>query len=324
LADLHLGYRSPNLYGSTEPEPRDTLLEAIAAYLNPQNAPAGSGAGKTDLLLIAGDLFDSHNPEAALVRRTMNTIKRIQDLGLAVITVPGNHDELSYRDSVYRRYEKEWPGLLVSTPRMEAPMPYAVQGKRIFLVSMAYDARYPTANELQSYFPKRSSEALHICLLHGALWDETSPPVNQRTLLLHREALLESGYDYIALGHLHQPLELQGDNPGCLLAYPGMILQRHAHDPHAGKLLWVEIERGLAPKREWLPCPLPGLEATPTSEEALTDAAILALSQEDTIPGALARCYLRDLVSTNSTVRRKYLLSSLTTAIDAYNANTVS
>ncbi len=54
------------------------------------------------MVIIAGDLFETHKPEPALVEEVVAQLERLERAGVAVVTVPGNHDEITYADSVYR------------------------------------------------------------------------------------------------------------------------------------------------------------------------------------------------------------------------------
>ena len=133
LADLHLGWE-PRFLGERAAgwqQERDSILAAVVDYAL---AP-GSGIG---LVLIVGDLFDCHNPSQALVNEVMLQLKRLVDQGLQVVTVPGNHDEISYPDSVYRQQANTWPGILVRNPHPAHVATFNVNGETCHLYSLAY------------------------------------------------------------------------------------------------------------------------------------------------------------------------------------------
>ena len=112
LADLHLGWEPAYLPGeksNIRRRERDQLLEKTVDYaLSPQN--------NIQAVLIVGDLFEHYRPEGTLVMQVMEQIARLTKAGLLVVTVPGNHDEITYRESVYRQYGDNWPGYLVRNP----------------------------------------------------------------------------------------------------------------------------------------------------------------------------------------------------------------
>ena len=323
LADLHLGYRSAaTAWGSAAPNPRDLLLDRIAAKLTATYSEARfrSWEGqRLDLILIAGDLFDTHRPADGLVRRVIAAIKRMQNLGAMVITLPGNHDEISHKDSIYNLYEKDWPGLLITSNRLDSPMPLMLRGQRIYLISMAYNSSDPGAKKLQTSFPPRVGEGFHLCLLHGLLREKGEKLSDQRCLHLDKEALLSSGYDYIALGHDHRPYSLVAENQLSVLANPGLISPRDAYDPAEGKLLFVDLQRGQSPVLDWQQLDLG--ESRPLSDPASagepgdTDFFDLQdlnrLAAQDTEAGRLARLCLRDLFLTKDPNAERHLHRAL-------------
>jgi DNA repair protein SbcD/Mre11 len=97
LADLHLGWTPrglPSEMAASVRRRRDALLgQAVDVAL----------AERVDLVVIAGDLFESYRPEPALVDDALAQLRRLTAAGIALVTVPGNHDELTYARSVYRR-----------------------------------------------------------------------------------------------------------------------------------------------------------------------------------------------------------------------------
>lgn len=204
LADLHLGWTPAHL-----PEPlargwrqeRDARLShAVAWALAPQNA--------IDLVVIAGDLFESHAPEPGLVERVVAELRRLTDAGVGVVTVPGNHDEITYPDSVFRRHADHWPGLLVQNPDPAVLGPVIARGKPVHVYSCAYTGGVTRAWPPLDAFPPRAADGgFHVGIFHGTLvrGDARSHPLaHDRSLPLAVEALGAAGYDYVALGHIHR------------------------------------------------------------------------------------------------------------------------
>lgn len=246
LADLHLGATPalPGLASAYCRAHRDRFLDRLADFLR-------SHSERPDLILIAGDLFDTHQPETALVQQVIAALKRLQDLGAQLITLPGNHDELSYADSVYRLRERDWPGLLLSQHCLEEPMPLVVRGHRVYVVGMAYHSHYRSSRQPVAALPPRQGDGFHVALLHGAL----EPSSDQRCLQLDKAALLDSGYDLIALGHRHERQCLRSVNEATMLLYPGLIEDLDFEQPGCRELSFVELERGLAPRLQTIPFP---------------------------------------------------------------------
>ena len=60
--------------------------------------------------MIVGDLFETHCPEEPLVAAAVAQLRRLEQAGIPVVTVPGNHDEITYPNSVYQTRRDDWPG----------------------------------------------------------------------------------------------------------------------------------------------------------------------------------------------------------------------
>lgn len=232
LADLHLGYE-PVFLGDekskTRQRERDALLTRAVDYaIDPANA--------IDMVVIVGDLFETHKPEGALVQEVIRQIGRLQMAGLFVVTVPGNHDEISYHTSVYREKRNAWPGVLVGNPMPELVASTEVRGVPIRFYSLAYTAGLTRVQALGS-FPRSAEPGLHIAAFHGSLdWD-----AGDRSLPLRSEDLAKAGYSYVALGHIHQYVEMKAGRTPAI--YPGAVEGKSLSDPGVGHFTIVEFEK---------------------------------------------------------------------------------
>ncbi len=242
LADLHLGDGHEYLGAASAARRReaDGLLRRIADWVL---SPA-SGVGG---VLIAGDLFDRHDPPEALVESVLEDLSRLASAGIQVLTVPGNHDEYSYPAGVYRRNGQRWPGLLVTTPAPGPVDQWILEGQAVDLYAMAF-----VAGRSRGPFDEFSvapSPARKVAVLHGSLdvnWTDRSLPLRSKAL-----ALL--GLDYLALGHVHQPMDRPlGNGWAC---YPGRIEGGGFDDPGGAGLVTVDLAAPeLKPRRDEFPC----------------------------------------------------------------------
>ena len=100
LADLHLGFRHEYLGPDAEARAReaDTVLDRVVEWL------LGPNEEQIGALLLAGDIFHTPWPDDQTIERVIRTLGRLEQAGIAVVTVPGNHDELTYVDGVFRRW----------------------------------------------------------------------------------------------------------------------------------------------------------------------------------------------------------------------------
>lgn len=180
IADVHLGARPDVGSAYSEVRPRE-LWEGLAGVIDLCEGE------KTDVLLIAGDLFHRQ----PLLRELKEVDYLFSSLShTQVVFMAGNHDYLK-RDSYYRTFE--WGGNVL--PLLDREMGFvflshldlAVYGFSYYdreIREPRYDVRAP------------GKAAFEILLAHGG--DESHVPVS-------REALGASGFDYIAMGHIHKP-----------------------------------------------------------------------------------------------------------------------
>ncbi len=224
LADLHQGWEPkylPEDKKQLRRRERDRLLEKAVDYaLAPGHGIQG--------MLIVGDLFEKYKPDEALVRETMRQLGRLTARGLLVVTVPGNHDEITYRESVYRTKGDAWPGLLVTNPLPEHCLSLPLQGTTVHIYSLAYTGGLTKADSLTA-FPRLPEPGFHIGAFHGSLdWEG----LGDRSLPLTSARLAGAGYHYLALGHYHQfSSQVVGDG---LAVYPGAVEFKSFNDSGTG------------------------------------------------------------------------------------------
>jgi DNA repair protein SbcD/Mre11 len=244
LADLHLGW-----------SPRGLPTEAAAAVRRRRDELLGAAVDvalreRVDLVVVVGDLFETYRPPPALVGETLRQLRRLVDGGVALVTVPGNHDELTYARSVYRVEAGVWPGVLVTRPDPGPVARFRFDGVDLQVTSLAYVGGVtPVAAPLRS-FPKGHGEGLQVAAFHGTLVSPSAragdPFAGGRSLPLDLRALSEAGFDYVALGHLHVPQEVPLGG-GRLAVYPGCVGGKGPGD--VGASHWTIVELGDGPAR---------------------------------------------------------------------------
>lgn len=233
LADLHLGWAPRDLpvaLAEARQGVRDARLdEAVALALEE----------RVDAVLIAGDLFERFDPPAELVRHVRAALGRLVDAGIGVVTLPGNHDEITYPTSVYRREAGRWPGVLVREAMPAHVARLEIGGELLHLHALAYVGGVTDVRDALSRLPPRDEPGRHVFLAHGTLTHGVSEALDERSLPLPRAALAAAGYDYVALGHVHRPSE---QRLGTSLAlYPGCVGGKGFDDPGADAWTLVRL-----------------------------------------------------------------------------------
>lgn len=230
LADLHLGWRPRDLdeaRASARRARRDALLEhAVTTALDEH----------VDVVVLAGDLFETFDPESALVERVLFQLERLVAAGVHLVSVPGNHDELTYADSVYRTVGARWPGVLITSPMPAKAATLDVGGTPLHVYGLAYVGGVTDVKGATADLPPAAGEGVHLFVAHGTLGGAIGS--QERSLPLEREALARAGYDYVALGHLHVAgAQRLGDT---LAVYPGCVGGKGLDD--LGSRHWTIVE----------------------------------------------------------------------------------
>ena len=186
IADVHLGAQpEAAVYSQSRGRELWESFEKILGVCEDE---------RTDLLLIAGDLFHRQ----PLVRELKEVNYLFSELtATKVVLIAGNHDHLQ-KDSNYRSFE--WNDNV-----------YPLFGKKLEYVDFP---ELETAVYGLSYYEREICQPLYddvaaagiekneILLAHGG---------DDRHIPFDKKKLSRSGFSYIALGHIHKPQALQKD-----------------------------------------------------------------------------------------------------------------
>jgi DNA repair protein SbcD/Mre11 len=214
LADLHLGAAFPSMGERGSERSRDLLSAFLRAVEYAARDPR-----PVDLVVVAGDLFDTHDPEEGLVVQVESALERLAAAAIPALIVPGTHDALTYRRSVYRRLRAPQTAHVFLSPRLE-PGPQITVGKEtVQTYGIAYDPSV-TARPLDGFRVSGSSD-YHVGILHGALQDNPAWKIRPTDLPISRAEIGASGLHYLALGHYHNHAEVREGS--CVAVYPGTL-----------------------------------------------------------------------------------------------------
>lgn len=141
-----------------------------------------------DLLLIAGDMFHKQ-PLLRELKEANYYLSKL--INTKVVIMAGNHDYISprshYQDFVWD--EKVYMFLSSSMGAVTLP------DLNVTVYGLSYGSRDIT-EPLYDFIRPKDRSGINILLAHGG--DDKNIPMN-------RKKMLESGFDYIALGHIHKP-----------------------------------------------------------------------------------------------------------------------
>ncbi len=189
-ADLHLGAELTSL-GSKAGQRREEMLmtfDRIVSLCKEEGV---------ELLLIAGDFFESSGTDTATVRSVKKALSEIPETAVAV--APGNHDYVSL-DSPYA--DPDWPANVhIFQSGFDC---FELPGKGVRVWGAGFTGTYVTEPLLGEIGALRD-DLLNICVLHGDLVAENQSS-NYNPITPSR--IRFSGMDYLALGHIHMRTEI--------------------------------------------------------------------------------------------------------------------
>ena len=204
-ADLHLdapfAALSPEQAAARRQEQRELLTELAEA----------ANTHDCDLVLLAGDLFDS----AGASDETLLALRRaLASIRAPVFISPGNHDCL-LPGSAY--LTERWPENvhIFKTDAIEA---VELPEKQLRVYGAGFTARHE--RPLLEGFRAKADGWTNLMVLHGDATQAASPynPITP-------EQLAASGLAYLALGHIHQASGLLRCGSTCY-AWPGCAMGR--------------------------------------------------------------------------------------------------
>jgi exonuclease SbcD len=192
-ADLHLDtpYEGVALESSAIAE---SLREAsLGAFDRLVDLTLDRGAA---FLLIAGDIYDGEERGVRAQLRFLGGLRRLSEAGIPVFVTHGNHDPLRGWSAV-----REWPsGVHVFGSDAVENVTVERDGSVIAQVQgISYPRRDVTEN-LSVRFDKETGPGLKVALLHCNVGgDPAHAPYSPCSL----SDLVDAGFDYWALGHIH-------------------------------------------------------------------------------------------------------------------------
>ncbi|CAB1056938.1 DNA repair exonuclease family protein YhaO [Olavius sp. associated proteobacterium Delta 1] len=186
---------------------------------------------KIDFILIAGDLYDGdwkdYNTGLFFVRQ----MGRLHKAGIKVFIVSGNHDAASQTTKTMPLPDN----VTLFSPRK--PQSVKLDDIGVMIHGRSYSSRAVTEN-LASSYRQHDSNFFNIGLLHTSL---TGREGHEDYAPCTIDDLKSKGYDYWALGHVHQR-EVVAEDPWVL--FPGNLQGRHIKETGAKGATLVTVEDG--------------------------------------------------------------------------------
>ena len=273
-SDWHLGH---TLYNYDRSEEQQAMLDQIARIVAER---------QLDLFLLCGDVYHTTQPTAATQQLFINALMRIREAAPAmrILLLAGNHDSAT-RHEIFRTAWEALGVTAIGLLNQEAPPDHYIMelpGKG-FVVGVPYvhERNLPEGffQQLLDRVAERNLEQLPVILTahtyvsgsdatgHADAEGETVGGIEGWNL-----SLFGSGYDYLALGHIHHAQWVRGSEGRA--RYCGSPLPVHFDECYPHSVSWVELDRqGDVPRVEEIELANPRpLITLPVSEAADWDS----------------------------------------------------
>lgn len=230
-ADLHLDSPLRGL-GRYEGAPIEQIRGATRRAL--ENLVGLCVEERAELLVIAGDLYDDDWRDYSTGLFFASQMAALAEAGVEVVWIRGNHDAAS-KITKHLRLPPNVRELSSRRPETvlleKLSLPVAVHGQGF--------ASREVKDDLAAAYPEARRALFNIGLLHTALDGKLGHDPYAPCRL---DALVNKGYEYWALGHVHHRHVLHQEP---WVVFPGNLQGRHAREtgPKGATLVTVEGDR---------------------------------------------------------------------------------
>lgn len=271
-SDWHVGV---DLYGHDRSEEHASFFAQLSELMR-RECP--------DVLVVSGDIYDRVLPSQASQRLYMSAMLRLHEASPSteIVVTAGNHDSAS-RLEIYRPL---WSSLRVhiigtierngEDVNHDKHIIYIPDRGYVVAVPFVYPHNYPPATSggadrqrafidtLISLVEKRNTLGLPIVLMaHTAVAGSDFVGHSRQTVELGQEERttvgnvevvtfdeLGSGYDYLALGHIHRPQEIRGSGGRAFYAGSPFAMSFDEVFPHSVMIVDVAHDQPPVVRRE--------------------------------------------------------------------------
>jgi DNA repair protein SbcD/Mre11 len=195
---------------------------------------------KVAFVLIAGDLFDGDWKDYNTGLFFVAQMARLRDAGIQVFIVAGNHDAANKISKTLRLPDN------VMTFPTENPATFRMTEINVAVHGQGF-ASPVVKKDLSAGYPKADNGFFNIGLLHSCL---TGREGHEPYAPCSPEGLRNKGYDYWALGHVHQKERVLEEPP---IVFSGNPQGRHARETGPKGCILVSVEDGTRVDVEFKP-----------------------------------------------------------------------
>lgn len=232
-------------------------------------------ARRVAFIIIAGDLYDGDWKDYNTGLFFTSQMVRLKQAEISVYLIRGNHDAASL---ISRELKLPDNVIEFATDHAETKL---IEDLKVAIHGQGFASRSVEENLVKSY-PERKEGYLNIGVLHTSA---TGREGHENYAPCSVEDMIEKGYDYWALGHIHKRELLHKKNP--VILFSGNIQGRHINEQGKKGCTLVHVQDGAVDSLDelpldvlrWKPCDLD--VSGKNSIEEILDSARNLLEEKD-------------------------------------------
>jgi exonuclease SbcD len=281
-ADIHLdsplkslALRNQTLAEEVETATRSTFRKIVNLCLDED----------IDALLIAGDLYDGEQTSIKTAGFLSGELRRLSEAGVYVCIIRGNHDA---RAKITDKLDLPEKVKNFGARTAETLVIENQNGPTIAINGLSFPNRHVPENLLRKY-PSPTNDAVNIGMLHTSLAGADGHDVYAPCSV---QELIDHGYDYWALGHIHKR-QVHSEKP--FVVMPGIPQGRHINEagPKSVTLITVGNDKSLTIEERFL-ATTAFMPIHITVSGSWSDARVAA---ESALKNAAEKCYSERLIT---------------------------
>ena len=204
VADTHLGYSAYRKVTDDGINQREVdVYDAFKQFVD------YAVKSKPDLIIHAGDLFDSVRPNNRAITFAIKQILSLSKQNISFVVIAGNHEHPKLKEtghifSIFDHIENVYP---VYNAKYEA-ISFTIKKEKITIHAIPQSSSKDEFNYNLDKLEKDPSSDYNVLVTHGSVKGIKEFSMNEFNELVIPQRYLESNFDYVALGHYHKYTEV--------------------------------------------------------------------------------------------------------------------